>query len=184
VVFLSRLDPKKNLESLLEAWPQVRRNIPEATLRIVGGGDGEYATRLEEKARQLDAAVGGVEVLGFVSPERKAQVLSTSAVFVLPSRHENFGVAALEAAAHGVPSILSAEVQLSPFIIRHGLGLVSDTSSISLAETIVHVLRSDVLRAHCETVGPRVVEENFSIRRVGASLRELYATLSPTPATY
>jgi glycosyltransferase involved in cell wall biosynthesis len=89
LVFVGRADdPRKNIRLLLDAFPLLRGRIPGARLRLVGSPP---RAALPEGA-EATGPVGSV-----------AAQLRDAALFVLPSRHEGFGIAAAEALAAGVP---------------------------------------------------------------------------------
>lgn len=175
VLFLSRLHPKKNLELLLDAWPEVTRAWPDAELVIAGDGDPVYEQSLREYARRAVGESGGVSFLGFVKQDEKAAVFASSDVFVLPSLHENFGVAVMEATAYGVPVVISPDVQLSPFVERNGLGVVVPREREALASAVLRVLADDGLRERCARNGPAAVADEFSPLAIGRQIAGMYA---------
>ena len=174
VLFLSRLHPKKGIELLVDAWPAVMAARPGASLTIAGDGEPAYIEALRARVMQRSAAPGEVTFPGFVHGNIKAALLATAGVFVLPSQHENFGVAVVEAIAAGVPVVISEGVQLAPWVREHGLGYVVERTPEALAAAIVRALGDDVLRARCEAHGAELVARSFSARGVGAMLRAMY----------
>jgi glycosyltransferase involved in cell wall biosynthesis len=177
VLFLGRINPVKNLETLIDAWPLVRRMYPATKLVIAGDGDARYTNALKERATRNGVA-SSVEFAGFVSGVAKIRLLSTASVFVLPSHHENFGIAALEALEWGVPVIVSPEVQLAGFIRNHALGVVAPPGFTGLADAIVSMLADEEAHARVRTVGPQVVAENFSPKRIGELLSTMYRAVT------
>ena len=98
ILFLGRVEVwEKGLDLLLPAYTRSGAAMP---LLLAGGG-----TRAEErKLTGLLAAAGpGVRWLREVGGERKEDLLRRSAFVVMPSRHETFGLSALEGMAHGKP---------------------------------------------------------------------------------
>jgi glycosyltransferase involved in cell wall biosynthesis len=91
VLVIARLNPVKHLELLLDAWPLVLQSISNAQLVIAGDGDSAYVRALHQKARSCQS----VHFAGAVEGARKQQLLEESDLFVLPSFHENFGIAVL-----------------------------------------------------------------------------------------
>jgi glycosyltransferase involved in cell wall biosynthesis len=172
-LFLSRLHPKKNLEQLLEAWPIVRRAVPTARLVIAGDGDVRYVDTLRRRAAALGLG-SSISFVGFVQGEAKERLYRSASVFVLPSRHENFGISVLEALAAGLPVVISPEVQLAEFVRTHRLGAIADQAQAPLGEAMVEVLTDGPLRTHCRDAGPRLVKEHFSPEAVGRSLLNMY----------
>ena len=91
VAFVGRPDPRKGRDLLLAAWPEVRSQVGDARLVVIGGGD--------------EAPLAGVRYLGRVTEEEKRRVLATSAVFCAPNRGgESFGITVVEAWPPDVPS--------------------------------------------------------------------------------
>ena len=181
VVFLGRLNPVKNLGSLIAAWPGVTREMPGATLRIVGEGDAGYARSLrsEVTARGLDDSVG---FDGFAGDAEKRAIFGEADLLVLPSHHENFGVVVLEALAHGIPVVVTPEVQLSSFVRSHALGAVVPGDPAGLSAGIVALLRDRELRERCRESAPELVAQTFSLESVGRKLRGMYESAIATSA--
>lgn len=88
---------KKGLELVLGAWGRATR--PDWRLVVTGI---DRAAGLRHLARHRVAEPAGVEWTGLVSPERYAELLRSAAVFVSASRHEDYGLAQLEALGAGL----------------------------------------------------------------------------------
>lgn len=99
---LSRLVPHKQVEDALYAISRLRDRHPAARLDVLG--DGWWAERLYERADALGVA-DAVTFHGHVSERRKHELLARSWVHVMPSRKEGWGLAVIEAAQHGVPTV-------------------------------------------------------------------------------
>jgi glycosyltransferase involved in cell wall biosynthesis len=174
VLFLSRLHPVKAVDALLDAWPLVQREIPAATLVIAGDGVPEYAARLRERVLRNPLESRAISMPGFVNGDEKERCLRDADVFVLPSHHENFGIAVLEAIAAGLPVVVSPDVQLASFVEQHRLGRVSGRAPAELAASILAVMTDDALRARCAREGADIIHQTFAPAAVGARLRDLY----------
>ncbi len=104
VLYVGRLAVMKGVDTFLRAAARVVPAFPDALFVIAGEGP-EYG-RLVELAARL--GIGDrVMFLGKVSDDEREILLAGSSVFVLPSVVEPFGIAALEAMAAGVPTIVS-----------------------------------------------------------------------------
>ena len=178
VLFFSRLHPVKRLELLLEAWPDIQRRAPGATLVIAGSGDVDYVRELRARAAPLGPQV---TFTGFVEGEQKNELLRDAAVFVLPSLHENFGIAVLEALAAGLPVVVTPQVQLSDFLREHALGIIAESSASALASAVVAALDDTVLRQRCRTQGAALVSRYFSPRAIGERLLDMYRFATAHP---
>ncbi|WP_063016579.1 glycosyltransferase family 4 protein [Nocardia niwae] len=102
VVVLSRLVPHKQIEDALAAVARLRDRVPGLRLDVIG--DGWWADNLRDNARDLGIA-DAVTFHGHVDERRKHELLARAWVHVLPSRKEGWGLAVIEAAQHGVPTV-------------------------------------------------------------------------------
>ena len=102
VVVLSRLVPHKQIEDALDAVAVLRTRVPDLHLDVVGGG--WWHDRLVEHAQRLGIA-DAVTFHGHVDEATKHAVVQRCWVHLLPSRKEGWGLAVVEAAQHGVPTI-------------------------------------------------------------------------------
>ncbi|HEV8601951.1 MAG TPA: glycosyltransferase [Gaiellaceae bacterium] len=103
VVFAGRLIPEKRAPALVPAIGRARERLPELRCTIFGDGpDRPNLLRLIADS-SLDRAV---EAPGFVEANRVEAAMRRALCFVLPSRREGYGLAVVEAAALGTPSIV------------------------------------------------------------------------------
>jgi glycosyltransferase involved in cell wall biosynthesis len=102
VAVLSRLVPHKQIEDALDAVAQLRKRIPDLHLDVVGGG--WWHQRLVDYAALLGIS-GAVTFHGHVDDVTKHELVHRAWVHLLPSRKEGWGLAVVEAAQHGVPTI-------------------------------------------------------------------------------
>src|SRR5690348_13420429 len=101
---VARFVPKKNLLTALLAFATYRGSSSKPRrLVIVGSGPLEPEIRTKITELGLEAFV---ELTGFQQTERVCEILATSLVLLMPSVEEQFGIAALEAIAMGVPVIV------------------------------------------------------------------------------
>lgn len=176
VLLLSRLHPVKNIEMLLYAWSGVMRAKPQAHLTIAGTGESRYEKHLKKTAEDLGIS-GSITFAGHVTGEAKQKCLFDASIFVLPSNHENFGVAVLEAMAAGLPVVISKEVQLAPFVKSNKLGLITERDPADIARAIIYALNDHALQQRCQHEAPELVADRFSIQRVGKQLTAMYETV-------
>ena len=147
----------KGHDSLLDAWPEVHKSIPDAKLLIVGGGDDQARLRRRVASEQI----AGVEFLGRLSDQQRDQIYSRSRLFFFPSKQEGFGLAGVEAAAAGVPVLGLAGTVISELFPNGGAILVNDVSISSIAQAAVRVLGDSEFATSLGVAARRRVEENF-----------------------
>ena len=99
-LFLSRINPKKGLPMLLDAWKRV---APEDwRLVIAGNDDSQHLPIVESKIKELKLECS-VEIVGPLFGEDQVRAYQNADVFVLPSYSENFGIVVAEALGHQLP---------------------------------------------------------------------------------
>jgi glycosyltransferase involved in cell wall biosynthesis len=181
ILFLSRLDPKKGLEILIEAFAAISESEPDALLVLAGDGNPDYAQSLRTLAERLG---GKAKILwpGHLGPQQKAAAFAAATLFVLPSYSENFGIAAAEAMAAGVPTVITDQVALAEYASKYDAALVVRPDPDALIGAIRSILRDDQLGQRFAENGWRLVEEMFSPRAIGTQLDELYERLVATNA--
>jgi glycosyltransferase involved in cell wall biosynthesis len=147
IVAMSRLDRKKGIELLIQAFHRAAGNESLRDWRLILAGDGapRYVAVLERLARD-GAGSNRIEFRGWVSGEARHALLASARLFVLPSLQENFGVALVEAMACGVPAVVCPGVNLAAELELAGAGWVSERTTDALAETLQAAMSSrDVL---------------------------------------
>lgn len=176
ILFLSRLHEKKGIELLLQAFAQFRADFPDALLVIAGEGEPGYVASLRGKARSLGCD-NEVFWPGFVAGKDKAALLAAATCFVLPSFSENFGIAAAEALAAGVPSVLSDQIAIARDAGREEAAVLVPCDAAVLATALRQVFESENLRGRLRDQGRAFIARHFSMEAVGAALIELYASV-------
>lgn len=131
VLFVGRLELRKGIDVLLDAWPAVLAKEPGAQLHVVGSDKGGFAARI--------SAAAGVTWHGFVDDAKLAQLRATCRIQVIPSRFESFGLVALEAWAAGM-SVVASAVGGLPEVIGDGGLLVPPEDPAALAACLIQAL--------------------------------------------
>jgi glycosyltransferase involved in cell wall biosynthesis len=173
LLFLSRLDPKKGIERLLDAFALVRQERPDLQLLIAGRGTPAYEASLRARASRL-ALDDHVRWVGFVEGARKHWLMHGCTAFVLPSSSENFGVAAVEAMAAGRPVIVSHGVAVSEIVARRQAGEVTTLSPMDIAAAIGRLLRNPIRANAMGSRGRTAVADELSSSIHGKRLAGLY----------
>lgn len=177
VLALSRIHPKKNFELLIEAFVSLSK-LPELAgwrLMIAGDGDADYLSSLQALAARLGGS-DKVVFAGWLEGAVKVAALQGAALFALPSRQENFGIAAAEALACGVPVVVSEHVNLAPEIERVKAGWVTTLEPDCFARALAEAMRSEDERKRRGAAGKAFVEEHLSWARSASLLHKLYLT--------
>lgn len=180
VVYHGRIEiNRKGLDILLEAWDRICRDRPEKDLRLLLVGTGTDAENLRQRITEMHLR-GVIWVDEYVRDRTAIQrYLSAGDVYTLPSRHEGFPVAPIEAMASGLP-VVAADAPGVPDIFEGGEAsggiVVPRGDATALAEALGHLLDDEAWG--CE-LGKRAryrVEKYFSLEAIGKQLREFMFT--------
>jgi glycosyltransferase involved in cell wall biosynthesis len=180
LLFLSRIDRKKNLEGLLQAMSLVLATRRDVRLSVAGQGDPPYMGTLKELAQSLNIEEN-VKWLGFIDGEEKRLALQSATAFVLPSYSENFGIAVLEALVAGLPCIVSEGVAISGEISLAKAGVTTATDAASIAAGILKVINSPSDYSSMSLAAEKLAKASFSREAMGRDLENLYRNIKKGP---
>jgi len=136
LLFLSRLHEKKNVPLLLRALAAAASESRRIELTVAGDGDPGYRDHLAELVNRLGLR-DVVSFAGHVDGMAKERAFAEADCFVLPSAHENFGLAVAEALAAGLPAIVTQNVALARDVQAAGAGVVTEPTESALASALV-----------------------------------------------
>lgn len=143
-LFCSRISPKKNLLSVLQYFQHIKSPY---TLSIVGPSDDiEYAKLCTDYV--AEHKLNHIHFLGEKRPDELESIYLNHDVFILPTRHENFGHVIIEAMLHGCPVILSDQTpwrNLQEKNIGWDLPLEHESAFIKAIETCISMPREHYL---------------------------------------
>ena len=113
----------KALPVLFKALARLRQQGLPVVLDLAGDGEASYVRKLRQHIDKLGL---GSSVIwhGQVNEAKKRELYATASCFALLSHHENFGLAAAEAMAAGIPVVVSDQVGLAPDVLRFEAGIV------------------------------------------------------------
>jgi glycosyltransferase-like protein len=145
------VEPRKNTLRVLQAFARVRAAHPRARLWILGGATvldhGAYRADFEHARAALDApARAAVHELGVLPEDDVPALFELADALVLPSLHEGFGLAALEALAAGVPVVASARPPFTEFLDESCATLVDPLSVEAIADGVARALEDSAAR--------------------------------------
>lgn len=161
VAFLGRDEPRKGLDVLLAAWPDIRSAIPDAELVVMG-------------ARREDD-LDGVSFLGRVAGSEKREVLASSRVYVAPNRRgESFGIVVAEGLAAG-SAVVASDLPAFRDVAGDAAHYVTPGSSDELASAVIHLLREPHAAAVLGERG-RKRAQHYDWAVVGAEYVRTYET--------
>ncbi len=142
ILFCSTIEPRKNLDVLLDAYALLSPSLKENFDLVIAGMPGWSSHPTVERLKNSGSSV---RYLGYVAEEDMPGLTRGATVFVYPSLYEGFGLPLAQAMAAGVPSITSA-VSSMPEIAGDGALLIDPKSVEEIRAAITHLLLSPSAR--------------------------------------
>lgn len=172
---IGRLRTKKGFDVALNAFASIADRFPG--VRLVIAGDGPERPELERQAVRLGLRKL-VEFVGWVAPEDVPALINTATVVVMPSRHEPFGLVALDAALMARPIVASRVGGLSEVVTHRETGLVVEPDDVpGFAEAIAFLLDHPQTATRIGRAARQRAQEVFSWQQCVNGYDTLYRKL-------
>ncbi len=160
VLHVGTLQPRKNLRRLIRAWGRMLENSPAelpAPLLVLAGapGWGGEAARVQAEI-QAQGLSHSIRLIGYITEEEKAVLLSVARALAFPSLHEGFGFPVLEAQSAGVPVVCSNTSSL-PEVAGDGAILVNPLDEQAIGNGLFQAMHDAALRSRLIEAGARNV---------------------------
>jgi phosphatidyl-myo-inositol alpha-mannosyltransferase len=174
ILFVGRHEPRKGLQIMLRAWPQIREQTG-AELRIIGAEP--LAVRL--LLRRLRLAEDGIDIAGFLSQEDLTRELQAAKAMVAPSLGgESFGMVLTRAFACATP-VVASDISGYREVMEPGTGtLVPPGNPEALASAVETLLADEAERERIAVTARRVAEERYSWDDIARRLAGIYEQLA------
>lgn len=173
ILFLSRLDSKKGLDLLIPALSSLMTRREDFVFVLAGSGHPSYEEEIRIRLQQYGMA-GRTILTGFLEGHAKWSLLSEADIFVLPSYHENFGLAVVEAMSVGLPIVITDKVGIHEEVSRERAGFVVSENREELSRAVAALLDSATLRETMGRAGRLLAETKFSWEHGASELGRIY----------
>ncbi len=179
VAYVGRLEKRKGVRYLLDAFAILAESRPDAQLIIAG--DGPESNMLKARARSL--GLKRVHFLGQISDQERRKLLATCTVFTSPALYgESFGIVLLEAMAAGAVTVAGANPGYTCVLTGTGrLSLVDSRSSAEYARRLDLLMSDKKLRAVWRTWARDEIVQ-YGYPNIVDRYVELYGQLVPATA--
>ena len=166
---LSNFRPVKRVIDVIEVAYRVMKKIP---LKVMMIGDGPERSVAEARARELEIAQ---HVVFLGKQENVYLLLSSSDVFLMPSRLESFGLAALEAMACGIPCVTSNAGGLKELVKEGISGYTAPVGDVDkMAQLVIGILGDDESYLRFSRCAREYAFENYHIDKIIPQYISLY----------
>jgi phosphatidylinositol alpha-mannosyltransferase len=172
LVFVGRLERRKGLDYLLRAYHQVKQEVPDSRVIVVGPG-----TRLRKKYERWikQHKVKDVVFIGYATYIDLPRYYQTADIFCCPATgRESFGIVLVEAMAMGKP-VVATNIDGYASVVTHGEEglLVPPKDSEKLAEALLTLLKDKALRQKMGEKG-RLTAQNYSWEQIAKRVSDYY----------
>jgi len=162
LLYVGNAYPHKNLEALIRAFVQIRTDIPDLKLVLVGKEDFFYS-RIHDFARSLNLwqkenVNSPIVFPGYVPDSQLEVIYQAARAYVFPSLYEGFGLPPLEAMAKGCP-VLSSDRASLPEILGKAAVYFNPEDDDDLVVKVEQILSDDNFRQEMITRGLEKVKE-------------------------
>lgn len=174
---MTRLVPGKGVDLAIRCVAELPNHV-----ELTVAGEGTERSNCERLVAELGVGQR-VHFTGWVDGEAKTRLLRASDLFLLPTRHDSFGMGLIEAMAHGLP-VVALRWGAIPEVIPDGKAgiLVEEPDPTALAKA-VRLLLNSAERTRLGRAGRAWVLERFSAKVVGKKLRSVVDGLTSDPLT-
>lgn len=179
ILYLGRIHEKKGINHLLEAINELKTQLQGYVVDIVGDSDIEQPklkTQLITYANKLEVT-DIVQFYDGIYNSEKWKYFQGSDILILPTYSENFGIVVAEALACGVPVITTKGTPWEELETKH-CGWWIEIGTKPLVEAILSFLNlSEMELEKMGKNGRRLIEEKYSIEKVGEEFLKMYASI-------
>lgn len=168
ITHVSNLRPVKRISDVIKVFAKIRQEL-KAKLIIVGDGpERENASVLAHKLNVRQ------DIIFLGKSNEVEKILCFSDLFLLPSKKESFGLAALEAMAYSVP-VISTNTGGIPEVNKHGVsGFLSDLGDVEdMAKNALHILSNEA-RLENFKVNAKKTALQFDVKAIVPKYEALY----------
>lgn len=172
ILSLSNLEPRKNLDGLVDAYCNLPKEITDTTKLLLVGVNGWKTEKLFTKIiGKVNEGFNIIRPSHYIDDEDKPAILSGAKMLVYPSHYEGFGMPPLEALACGTP-VVTANNSSLPEVVGDLAIQVDSTDTLAIEGAIASTLKDKDLQARIITDGPKQAE-NFDWKKSAETYYDL-----------
>jgi glycosyltransferase involved in cell wall biosynthesis len=143
VLFVGTLEPRKNLEKLLEAYENSEYLKSDFVLVIAGGIDWKFESTVHKINELKDRGLNIIQT-GYISINERDMLYSKASLLVFPSHYEGFGMPILEAFSYNLPVCLS-DIEIFHEVAGDAALYLDEDNPESIADCLESVLKDSSL---------------------------------------
>jgi glycosyltransferase involved in cell wall biosynthesis len=172
IIFLGRIDPKKGLDLLANAFVQVRKQFPDSHLIVAGPDNTGFLPTVRGYFDAVDC-LDAVTFTGMLTGEIKYAALAAAEIYVAPSYSEGFSISVLEGMASGLPCIITTGCNF-PEAGEAEAAYIVDISADAIANALIDCLSNPEQSKLIGDRARKLILEQYTWDRIANSLVQVY----------
>lgn len=166
-LFLSRINRKKGLDILLNAFENLSQQFGVKVQLIIAGPRDDYSLELDERLKVY--SFSNVHRFDVVTGADKAMLLQEVNAFILPSYSEGFSIAALEALAYSKPCVLSTRIGFADELIAAVAAEICEPTEDSVLNAMSKIVEDKSYQERLSINARSLFLEHYQIKKVAAA---------------
>lgn len=175
ILYLGNLEPRKNIEGIIQAYELFRKNKGASWQLVIAGAKSWKYNNIYELA-QASKFRDDILFINYVDAEDKVYLYNLAEIFIFPSFYEGFGFPPLEAAACGAPVIASNTSSLSE-ILDNAAILVDPYKIDEIAQAMTELIRDEKLREQLSSAGLKKAKQ-YDWKKTAQEVLEIFEEIS------
>lgn len=172
LLYIGRIEKKKNIPGLIEAFSLLRDNHPEVKEKMVLIGDASFGYDEVKYIIEEFNLNNDVIMPGWIDEEDMPFILNGATAFVFPSKHEGFGIPLLQAMACKVP-VAASNIAVFKEVARDGVLYFNHEDRLAISEAMCHLVKDGDMREELIAKGYKISQEFSWEKCARETLREL-----------
>lgn len=173
ILFLGRINAKKGIDILVEAFKELAKDYNDLYLVIAGPDNDGYKKEIEKKLKDY-CLLKKTLFPSVLSGQEKLSAYVDAEVYVLSSYSENFAVTIIESIACGTPVVISNKIGIFEVIQKHDAGIIVDLNPRGLYQGIKTLLENSAIGVRFVRNGRKLIEEKYDIDKVADVMIKAY----------
>lgn len=173
ILFVGTIEPRKNIEALLDAYAKLDKNLKGVYALVLAGGKGWKDNGILQQIVDLQNQGLNIIQTGYVTDAEKSALYEKATLCVQPSLYEGFGMPILEAMSYDKP-VACSDIAVFREIAGDSASYFEPSSPDSIAKSISKILTDNTLQRKLIQESKKRIENYPTWDKIG---RELYDKL-------
>jgi glycosyltransferase involved in cell wall biosynthesis len=176
ILFLGRIDSKKGLDMLIEAYANLLHQKYRLSKLVIAGpvSHSDYANRLIALIHSSELLSAHIFFTGMLEGDAKWGAFYSCELFVLPSHQENFGISVAEALACGKPVLISDQVNICEDIECSNAGIICHDTRASVQDKLLAWIHlNPIEKENMAANAKKLFSHSFDVKMAAQRLCEL-----------